>query len=81
MAIKQLSSEIKLVTPKIAKQWLSNNAHNRKINSERVAELCQKMQQGTWKEKGPAIEVTDTGRLLNGQHRLTAIVLSEKSEF
>ena len=51
MAIKQISSEIKLVTPKIAKQWLSDNAHNRKINPERVAELCQKMQQGTWKEK------------------------------
>ena len=52
MRLIQVSSEIKLVTPKIAKQWLSDNAHhNRKINPERVAELCQKMQQGTWKKK------------------------------
>lgn len=79
MAIKQVSSEIILVTPEMAKQWLSDNAHNRKINSVRVAELCQKMRDGSWKEKGPAIEVTDTGHLINGQHRLTAIILSEKS--
>ncbi len=76
MSLKKISSEIELVTPEMARQWLSDNAHNRKINPNRVAELCQKIQEGFWREKGPAIEVTETGHLLNGQHRLTAIVQS-----
>ena len=79
MRLKLVSSEVELVTPEMARRWLSDNAHNRKINVERVAELCQKMQDGTWREKGAAIEVTDTGHLLNGQHRLTAIVQCGKS--
>lgn len=74
MPLKKISSEVELVTPEMARHWLSDNAHNRKINLERVAEICQKMTDGTWREKGPAIEVTDTGHLLNGQHRLTAII-------
>lgn len=32
-----------------------------------------------WREKGATIEVIDTGHLLNGQHRLTAIVQCGKS--
>ena len=61
------------VTPEMAARWLSNNPHNRRINEARVNELCEKIRSGKWKPS-PPIEVFDTGRLWNGQHRLTAIV-------
>ncbi len=61
------------VTPEMAARWLADNPHNRQIRKKRVDELCEKIRSGKWK-LSPPIEVFDTGRLWNGQHRLTAIV-------
>lgn len=61
------------VTPEMAERWLADNPHNRPIRKERVEELCEKIRSGKWRPS-PPIEVFDTGRLWNGQHRLTAIV-------
>ena len=69
----RVSCEAVLVTPVMAAQWLSDNPHNRAIREERVLELSEKIHQGNWKPN-PPIEVFDTGRLWNGQHRLSAIV-------
>ena len=72
--IHQLSSKLEFITPEKALSWLSNNPNNRPINEKLVNELCQKIRSKKWTEKGGAIEVFYTGRLINGQHRLTAIV-------
>lgn len=74
MALKLISRHLMLVTPQLAQSWLNDNAHNRTINEERITVLCRKIEAGEWNEKGNPIEVTDTGHLINGQHRLTAIV-------
>ena len=52
--------------------------HNRAIRAERIEDLCDKIRRGEWK-KSPPVEVLDTGRLWNGQHRLSAIVRSGQS--
>lgn len=70
-----MESETRIVTPQMASLWLGDNPHNRPINQKRVMELVKKIQAGSWKEN-PPIEVFSTGRLWNGQHRLTAIVRS-----
>lgn len=72
--IRQISCKLELITPEQALAWLGNNSNNRPINEKKVNELCQIIENGQWLEKGRAIEVFDTGRLINGQHRLTAIV-------
>lgn len=74
MALKLISRQLMMVTPQLAQFWLNDNAHHRTINEERITELCRKIEAGEWNEKGNPIEVTDTGHLINGQHRLTAIV-------
>jgi len=71
--LTQLSCETVTVTPEMAARWLADNPHNRAIRKERVDELCEKIRSRKWKPN-PPIEVFDTGRLWNGQHRLTAIV-------
>ena len=73
MRIQLISSKLEFITPKLASAWLSNNPNNRPINETRVTELCQKIKNGQWHEKGGAIEIFDSGRLINGQHRLTAV--------
>ena len=66
------------VTPKLAATWLSDNPQSRPLDEERVAEYAERMRSGEWNErvKGESlpIEHLDTGRLLNGQHRLAAVV-------
>ena len=76
--LKRLSSDTVTVTPEMALRWLSDNPHNRRISEEHVVRFCEKIQSGEW-SPNPPIEVFDTGRLWNGQHRLTAIVKTGKT--
>jgi len=71
-----LKEEVILVTPQIAEQLLSTNYTNRPINKELVEKFKETMKTGKWKLHKPGIELTCDGKLLNGQHRLTAIIES-----
>jgi len=64
-----------LISPKQAAAWLSKNPYNRPLKESLVAEYARKMEAGEWKEKGGIpIWVTEDGELINGQHRLAAVV-------
>ncbi|UZW61824.1 hypothetical protein [Lysobacter enzymogenes] len=63
-----------VVTPELATAWLRRNEANRKLRHRAVAEYAQAMQRGLWKTTGESIKFSKTGRLLDGQHRLAAIV-------
>lgn len=65
-----------LVTPELAAQWLTQNGPNRAIKRERVATLAAAMQRGEWAVTGEAIKIGEDGLLHDGQHRLSAVVLS-----
>ena len=69
------TSDIIEVTPEMATEWLKGNTKNRPINEEKVAEYAEKMRLGEWRERHsvPIILQSD-GRLINGQHRLYAII-------
>lgn len=64
------------ITPELAKTWLELNTKNRKLDRRNVSHLRDAIAQGEWYMNGEAIIFSDTGRLLNGQHRLWAIILS-----
>lgn len=68
--------EVKLqsVTPDMAATLLANNGHNRKLNSNRVNGLVAAMRSGEWQLNGETIIVSDTGKLMDGQHRLKAVI-------
>ena len=65
-----------LVTPALAAEWLHANLANRPLRATRVASFAEQMAQGRWVLTTDAIGVDTSGRLLNGQHRLSAIVQS-----
>jgi hypothetical protein len=69
--------EFVLVTPAIAERWLATNDHNRSLNRDQVTRLAQDMLDGHWMFDSTTIKFGDDGRLLDGQHRLNAIVKSE----
>lgn len=64
------------VTPEIAEQWLRNNKVNRKLRKSRVNAYARDMSSGSWRDAESMIMLDGNGQLLNGQHRLSAIIQS-----
>lgn len=67
------------VTPDQAARWLTGNIVNRNLREKKVNQFASDMEQGHWTLSNDAICFAPDGRLLNGQHRLTAIVRSEST--
>ena len=68
--------ERRSISPADAERMLANNYDgNRRINSRHVAALAADMAAGRFvSENSQTITVTESGQLLDGQHRLSAIV-------
>lgn len=67
---------IEVVTPALAETWLGRNTNNRRIRRSQVERYARDMESGSWQENGEAIAFADDGTLIDGQHRLSAIVLA-----
>ena len=71
-----------LVTPEKAEEWLATNTQNRNISKCTVAAYVSDMVSGNWDERvGSAISIDEDGKLRDGQHRLTAVVVSGVSVY
>lgn len=70
--------ELVKMTPASAKKLLESNESNRPLNRRALEKCFSAMDEGEWKFNGDTIKIGKSGRLLDGQHRLNAIVLSGK---
>lgn len=73
-----LQARVETITPDMAREYLKFNSMNRPLNDKTVNFYAQEMRAGNWKLNGEAICFGKNGALLNGQHRLSAIVKSGK---
>lgn len=71
-----LSVTVEVITPQEAIGYLANNAKHRPIKDKKVVEYMEEMQDGKWRLNGKTICFDSNGRLLNGQHRLSAVARS-----
>lgn len=71
-----MNAEFRFITPEEASAMLAKRPLNRKIVTRRVTALAEQMKSGEWKDDGAPIRLGKVGDLLDGQHRLSAIVLS-----
>lgn len=76
-----VQTKVMLVTPEIAKNWLTANTMNRKMDDGTVNYYADQMKKDFWTLSPDAITFSDTHKLLNGQHRLRAVVVSGKSVY
>lgn len=72
-----MKTEVINLTPKIAKELIAKNTKNRKLNEEKVREYAAYMSSGNWKLSHQGIAISETGTVLDGQHRLMAVIKSE----
>lgn len=71
--------EVIAVTPAMAQEWLTRNEVNRNIRQGDVEKYARAMLRGQWALTGEAVKFSTEGKLLDGQHRLTAVVRSKQT--
>lgn len=63
-----------LLTPSEAAKWLEANALNRPVRERHVKFLAEEIRSGNWQLNGQAIIISDGEEVLDGQHRLKAVI-------
>ena len=64
------------VDPATATRWLARNEKNRHVRKPMVSAYARDMAAGDWQFTGEAIKFDRDGNLIDGQHRLNAVVRS-----
>ncbi|MDX3730857.1 hypothetical protein [Streptomyces caniscabiei] len=62
------------VSPQLATQWLTRNTSNRPLSKSTVQQLAGQIQRGEWQLTHQGIAFDEDDVLIDGQHRLAAIV-------
>jgi len=70
-----MKTNIEVITPEIAREYLGYNTRNRNISVRHVDFLAKAMTDGTWDVNGDSIRFAGD-MLLDGQHRLMACINS-----
>lgn len=72
-----LSHIVTKIGPSEAESLLAQNTHNRRLNANTVETYAHAMSRGEWQFDGAPIRISDEDVLLDGQHRLRAVILSD----
>jgi hypothetical protein len=74
-----ISAQEQVITPAMAANWLAKNTINRNLYPALVKTYAEDMELDRWQNNGETIKFSEEGTLLDGQHRLHAIVKVNKS--
>lgn len=69
-----ITQQIETITPAIAAEYLKNNTNNRPLKNQWVTDIANMIRRGQWVLDGNPIRFSEDGVLLDGQHRLQAII-------
>jgi hypothetical protein len=64
------------VTPSLAQVWLEGNEFNKPCCQHYVDHIAEQMKSGRWQHRYHNISFDKNGKLLNGRHRLLAVIQS-----
>lgn len=73
-----IKAQVMEITPKLAEKLLARNTHNRGISTSRIGQYAADIRKGDWQLNGEAIKIAQTGQILDGQHRLLAILEADR---
>lgn len=69
-----MKTEIISITPDIAEKYLGKNESNRNLSKSRVSAYSRDMKEGRWRFNPNPIVFDNKGVLIDGQHRLHAVI-------
>jgi hypothetical protein len=70
---------VETITPLLAAEYMAKNTRNRHINWRTVAKYAHDIENGNWQMAGEPIKFGSDGSLLDGQHRLEAILKTQQA--
>lgn len=68
--------QVTMITPEDAARWLKCNHNNRPVRRNHVEFLAREIRDGHWQINGQGIVISRDEEVLDGQHRLMAIIES-----
>jgi hypothetical protein len=68
--------QLEKITVDLAHAYLGDNTHNRNVRSGKVMAYATDMKTGRWVQNGDPIRFDINGTLIDGQHRLLAVIES-----
>lgn len=71
-----MKTDVVMINPEMAERYLKRNLNNRPLSIAWANELSKRIKRNEWKLNGEAIKFSSDDYLLDGQHRLKAIILS-----
>tara|TARA_R110000787_G_C13325316_1_gene436848 strand:- start:78 stop:872 length:795 start_codon:yes stop_codon:yes gene_type:complete len=75
-----MKTEVRTITPVVATEMLKKNLNNRKVSENHVRFLAEEMRNGNWLFDGQPLRFDEDNVLIDGQHRLNAIIKSQTSQ-
>lgn len=69
-----MRTQVVKMTPDRAKRYLQGNIDNRKVRRKHVSDLAEQMAAGEWKLSHQGVAIAKDGRVIDGQHRLLAVI-------
>ena len=77
--MNQQNVTVQEITPAMAQRYLEQSRENRPLSVRTVRELSQAIHNDEWQLNGEAIKFDEHGNLIDGQHRMNAIIQSNRS--
>lgn len=74
-----MKAALEIISPTVAKDMLERNGMNRKFSTTTAERYAADMRDDQWVNNGQGIILSEDGELLDGQHRLRAILISQKT--
>lgn len=75
----EFATQIVDITPQLAGEMLERNTSNRPLNEKRAKTYARDMRSGSWQLNGESLKFSRNGLLLDGQHRLRAVQMAERT--
>lgn len=73
---REIVAEVVTITPQHATTWLRANNNNRPVRRKHIGFLASEIINGNWQVNGQAIVISENEQVLDGQHRLMAVIES-----
>jgi len=76
---KSGQASLMLLSPERAAELLEHNTLNRPLSDAHVQRIARQILAGQWRFNGDTIKMANTGDVLDGQHRLWAVIEAKKA--
>ena len=74
MEKQTITTKVETISPNTAMTYLKNAGKNRKLSEKKVQDYAKQMTDGEWVLNGEPIIFGKSGNLIDGQHRLRAVI-------